>query len=694
MNKYTFHLKGLNCANCASKIEKNLSEKNYLKNLRYNFFNDELVFESDRNLDELKKEIQKVVDSIEPGVIVIEDKKELDEHEEEEEEEEEEEDYSIYKSIFVLITLIILNFVNISEKYTFVFYIVLYIIIGFDVVKSSVTKIIKRNFMDERFLMTIASIAAIVSGEYKEAVAVMLFYTVGEIIQDKAVDSSKKSIEEALKLKPDFANLLKDGEIIKVDPINVSVGERIIIKPGEKVPLDGKIIKGVSNVDTSNISGEFAPISLEVGDEITSGFVNLDSSLEVEVTKEYKEGTIANIIDMVKDASTNKAKVEKFITRFAKIYTPIVILLAVVLFIVLIFLKDFTFKNAIYRASIFLVISCPCALAISVPLTIFAGIGSLSKKSIFVKGGNSLEALTDIDSIAFDKTGTVTKGEFSIAEVEAIKEDKNKILEIASAGEMYSTHPLGKAIARSHKTKKIPMHLNNIGGKGIEFDIDGVNYLVGNKKLMDDFNLKLDRKPNSNCIDVFVANTNEKEILGIIKLKDEIKEGVKDSIADLHNRNIKTYMFSGDKENVVAEVAKEAGIDYFKGSLLPEDKVKEIKKIEEDKKLAFVGDGTNDAPSLASAYLGISMASGSDIAIESSDIVLLRNEISSVVTAIDIAKRVKKIAYQNIFIALGVKVLVLVLGAIGYVSMPLAVFADVGVALICILNSLRVFRSK
>jgi len=688
MNKYTFHLKGLNCANCASKIEKNLSEKNYLKNLRYNFFNDELVFESDRNLDELKKEIQKVVDSIEPGVIVIEDKKELDEHEEEEE------DYSIYKSIFVLITLIILNFVNISEKYTFVFYIVLYIIIGFDVVKSSVTKIIKRNFMDERFLMTIASIAAIVSGEYKEAVAVMLFYTVGEIIQDKAVDSSKKSIEEALKLKPDFANLLKDGEIIKVDPINVSVGERIIIKPGEKVPLDGKIIKGVSNVDTSNISGEFAPISLEVGDEITSGFVNLDSSLEVEVTKEYKEGTIANIIDMVKDASTNKAKVEKFITRFAKIYTPIVILLAVVLFIVLIFLKDFTFKNAIYRASIFLVISCPCALAISVPLTIFAGIGSLSKKSIFVKGGNSIEALTDIDSIAFDKTGTVTKGEFSIAEVEAIKEDKNKILEIASAGEMYSTHPLGKAIARSHKTKKIPMHLNNIGGKGIEFDIDGVNYLVGNKKLMDDFNLKLDRKPNSNCIDVFVANTNEKEILGIIKLKDEIKEGVKDSIADLHNRNIKTYMFSGDKENVVAEVAKEAGIDYFKGSLLPEDKVKEIKKIEEDKKLAFVGDGTNDAPSLASAYLGISMASGSDIAIESSDIVLLRNEISSVVTAIDIAKRVKKIAYQNIFIALGVKVLVLVLGAIGYVSMTLAVFADVGVALICILNSLRVFRSK
>lgn len=688
MNKYTFHLKGLNCANCASKIEKNLSEKNYLKNLRYNFFNDELVFESDRNLDELKKEIQKVVDSIEPGVIVIEDKKELDEHEEEEE------DYSIYKSIFVLITLIILNFVNISEKYTFVFYIVLYIIIGFDVVKSSVTKIIKRNFMDERFLMTIASIAAIVSGEYKEAVAVMLFYTVGEIIQDKAVDSSKKSIEEALKLKPDFANLLKDGEIIKVDPINVSVGERIIIKPGEKVPLDGKIIKGVSNVDTSNISGEFAPISLEVGDEITSGFVNLDSSLEVEVTKEYKEGTIANIIDMVKDASTNKAKVEKFITRFAKIYTPIVILLAVVLFIVLIFLKDFTFKNAIYRASIFLVISCPCALAISVPLTIFAGIGSLSKKSIFVKGGNSIEALTDIDSIAFDKTGTVTKGEFSIAEVEAIKEDKNKILEIASAGEMYSTHPLGKAIARSHKTKKIPMHLNNIGGKGIEFDIDGVNYLVGNKKLMDDFNLKLDRKSNSNCIDVFVANTNEKEILGIIKLKDEIKEGVKDSIADLHNRNIKIYMFSGDKENVVAEVAKEAGIDYFKGSLLPEDKVKEIKKIEEDKKLAFVGDGTNDAPSLASAYLGISMASGSDIAIESSDIVLLRNEISSVVTAIDIAKRVKKIAYQNIFIALGVKVLVLVLGAIGYVSMPLAVFADVGVALICILNSLRVFRSK
>lgn len=687
MSKYIFHLKGLTCANCARKIEDKLKEESELRNLNYDFLNDELTFDAEENSKDLLVKIQEVVDSIEDGVTVTE---EFDE--EIKDEGEEEENFSIYKCIFAFFGLIILHFLDLDKNLEFVFYTLLYIVVGFDIVKSSISKIASGNFMDEEFLMTLASVAAIVSGEYAEAVAVMLFYTVGEIIQDRAVDSSKKSIKEALKLKPEFANLKKGKEIIKVDPTEVSVGEVIVIMPGEKVPLDGKIIKGASNLDTSNISGEFAPISLEVGDEITSGFVNLDSSVEVEVTKAYKEGTIAKIIDMVKNASTNKAKVEKFITRFAKVYTPIVIGLAVILFLVLNFASQLTFKEALYRAAIFLVISCPCALAISVPLTIFAGIGSLSRRSIFVKGGNSIEALTDIDGVAFDKTGTVTKGEFTLAEVEEIKIEKERILEIASVGEMYSTHPIGKAIVKSFKCDKTPEHLTNIGGKGIEFELDGISYLVGNQKLMNDFNLKLEKESNSNYVDVFVADKNE--ILGIIKLRDEIKDGVKDSVNNLHKRGIKTYMFSGDKENVVKEIASEVGIDYYKGSLLPEDKVIEIKDIEKNKKLAFVGDGTNDAPSLASAYLGISMGSGSDIAIETSDIVLLKNDISSVVNAIDIAKKVKKIAYQNIFIALFLKVLVLVLGAIGYVSMPLAVFADVGVALICIVNSLRVFRTE
>ena len=686
MNKYIFHLKGLTCANCAGKIEEKLKETPGMINLNYDFLNDELTFESEKESQDLKNEIQEIVDSIEDGVTVTEDLNE------EIEEEEEEENFSIYKCVFVFFGIIFLHFLNLPEKFRFVSYIVLYVIIGYDIVKASISKIATGNFMDEKFLMTVASIAAIISGEYAEAVAVMLFYTVGEIIQDRAVDSSKKSIREALKLKPEFANLKKGQEISKVDPTEVSVGQVIVIMPGEKVPLDGKIIKGASNLDTSNISGEFAPISLEVGDEITSGFVNLDSSLEVEVTKEYKEGTIAKIIDMVKNASTNKAKVEKFITRFAKIYTPIVIGLAILLFLVLNFASSLTFKESIYRAAIFLVISCPCALAISVPLTIFAGIGSLSRRSIFVKGGNSIEALTDIDGVAFDKTGTVTKGEFTLADVEEIKATRDEILEIAAVGEMYSTHPIAKAIVKSFKTAKMPEHLNNIGGKGIEFELDGKSYLVGNKKLMDDFSLKLENESSSNYVDVFVADKNE--ILGIIKLKDEIKEGVKESVDNLHKRGVKTYMFSGDKENVVKEIATEVGIDYYKGSLLPDDKVREIREIEKNKKIAFVGDGTNDAPSLASAYLGISMGSGSDIAIETSDIVLLKNDISSVVRAIDIAKKVKKIAYQNIFIALILKVVVLVLGAIGYVSMPLAVFADVGVALICILNSLRVFKEK
>lgn len=686
MNKYIFHLRGLTCPVCAGKIEDALIKMPDMDNLHYDLLNDELIFDSDKESTDLKIKIQEVVDSIEEGVTVTENL------EEEIEEEEEEENFSIYKSIFVLIGLVALHFVNLNEKFTIVSYLILYIIIGYDVIRPSINKIATGDFMDEKFLMSVASLAAIIAGEYAEAVAVMLFYTVGEIIQDKAVDTSKNSIKEALKLKPEFANLKKSGEIIKVDPMEVSVGDVILIMPGEKVPLDGRIIKGASNLDTSNISGEFAPISLEVGDEITSGFVNLDSSIEVEVTKEYKEGTIAKIIDMVKNASTNKAEVEKFITRFAKIYTPIVIGLAGLLFLVLNFASSLSFKESIYRAAIFLVISCPCALAISVPLTIFAGIGSLSRRSIFVKGGNSIEALTDIEGVAFDKTGTVTKGEFTIAEVKEIRATRDEILEIASTGEMYSTHPIAKAIVKSFATRKIPGHLNNIGGKGIEFELDGKTYLVGNKKLMEDFSLKFDEESNSNYVDVFVAD--KKEILGIIKLKDQIKEGVKESVENLHKRGVKTYMFSGDKENVVREIATDLGIDYYKGSLLPEDKVREVEEIEKKKKIAFVGDGTNDAPSLASAYLGISMGSGSDIAIETSDIVLLKNDISSVVRAIDIAKKVKKIAYQNIFIALFLKVVVLVLGAIGYVSMPLAVFADVGVALICIVNSLRVFKTE
>lgn len=684
MDKYIFHLRGLTCANCAGKIEEKLKSRDELKNLNYDFLNDELVFESEEESSELRNKIQEIVDSIEDGVVVTEDLGE------EIEEEEEEENFSIYKSIIVLIGLVILHFAKLNEKFTIISYLVLYLIIGYDVIKPSIEKIATGKFMDEKFLMTVASLAAIISGEYAEAVAVMLFYSVGEIIQDKAVDSSKKSIREALKLKPEFANLMIDGEIVKVDPSEVAIGQVILIRPGEKVPLDGKILKGSSNLDTSNISGEFAPVSLEEGDEIISGFVNLDSSLEVEVTKTYKEGTIAKIIDMVKNASVNKAKVEKFITRFAKIYTPIVIGLAVILFLFLNFATDHTAKEALYRAAIFLVISCPCALAISVPLTMFAGIGSLSRRSIFVKGGNSIEALTDIDGVAFDKTGTVTKGEFIIAEVEETSASKDEILEIAAVGEAYSTHPIAKAIVKAFKTKKTPDHLNNLGGKGIEFDLEGKSYLVGNKKLMEDFEISLEKNKESNYVDVFVAD--KEKVLGVIKLKDQIKDGVKESVDELHKRGVKTYMFSGDKDRVVEEIAKEVGIDYYKGSLLPEDKVSEIKKIEEDKRIAFVGDGTNDAPSLASAYLGISMGSGSDIAIETSDIVLLKNDISSIVRAIDIAKRVKKIAYQNIFIALFLKVVVLGLGAVGYVSMPLAVFADVGVALLCIVNSLRVFK--
>ncbi|MET3617482.1 Cd2+/Zn2+-exporting ATPase [Peptoniphilus olsenii] len=686
MISYEFIMRNLGCANCAEKIRAKLDSMDNIEDVKFNINTQKLSLKSDiKDEERLMKIIQEVADSIEDGVKVEENYEFNDE--------EDDDKPSIIKFILVFCSLIFLHFLNLDDKVEFVIYILLFVVVGREVILSAVKGLKRKDFLDEEFLMTVASVAAIVAGEYAEAVAVMLFYSVGEYIQDKAVDNSRKSIKETLKLKPDFANVFRNEELIKIDPVDVNVGDKILIRPGEKVPLDGIITKGISDVDTSNISGEFAPVSLGLGDRIVAGYINLENSLEVKVEKEYREGTIAKIIDLVENASSNKAEIEKFITRFARVYTPIVLSLASILFVLLKFFVGYGFKESLYRSAIFLVISCPCALVLSVPLTMFAGIGSLSKKSIFVKGGNSVEALTDIDAIAFDKTGTITKGKLTVDDILELNANKEEILEIAAIGEKYSTHPIAKAILDKKDIKQNPENLKNISGKGLEFLHNRKKYFVGNSKIIDDNNIKRNLSiENPNKIEVFVAD--EEKLLGIIFLSDTIKEDAKESIDFFKKLNIKTYILSGDKDSIAKEIASQIGVDNARGSLLPEDKLNEINELMKDNKLAYVGDGTNDAPALASAYLGIGMSSGTDIAIESSDIILFNNDISSIVEAIKISKRVKNIAYQNIFIALFLKVVVLILGALGNVSMPLAVFADVGVALICILNSLRVFKSE
>lgn len=694
MNDYKFIIKNLSCANCTNKIVDKLNSLDNIKNASYNFGNETLSLKS--NIDDYKKVksiVEETAKSIEDSVeIQTEDVEKIDK-EESEEISENDKKKEIITFVSVFVALVLLHLVDIKESIKIILYIILYLVVGHEVIFSAIKGLKRKDFMDEEFLMTVASIAAIIAMQYEEAVAVMLFYSIGEFIQDRAVDSSRKSIKEALKLKPDFANVFINGELLKLDPTEVEVGETILIKPGEKVALDGIITKGTSDIDTSNITGEFAPVSLSEEDEITAGYVNINNTLEVKVTKAYNQGTIAKIIDLVENASSKKANVERFITRFARIYTPIVLAFAAILFIAMKFFMGYGFQETLYRAAIFLVISCPCALVISVPLTMFAGIGSLSRESIFIKGGNSIEALTDIDAIAFDKTGTITEGNLSVDEVVEINAKREEILKIASIGESFSTHPIARAIIDEYESDENPKDLKNIDGKGIEFIYDSKKYLVGNSKLIDDNNIKrnLDLE-NPDKIEVFVAN--EQELLGIVELSDSIKSGVKNSMDFFRNEGIETYMFSGDKDSIAKDIAKKVGIQNAKGSLLPEQKVQEIEKINKDKKLAFVGDGTNDAPALATSYLGIGMGSGSDIAIESSDIILFNNDVKSIIKAMKISKNVKRIAYQNIFIALAIKAVVLILGAIGYVSMPLAVFADVGVTLICILNSLRVFRSK
>ena len=560
---------------------------------------------------------------------------------------------------------------------------------------------IKGEVFDENFLMSIATIGAFAIGEFPEAVAVMLFYQVGELFQDYAVDKSRKSIVSLMDIRPDYANVKRNGELKKVNPKEVQIGEIIVVKPGEKIPLDGVVIKGYSMVDTSALTGEPVPREIKEKDEVLSGCVNISGLIEIEVTKEFGESTVSKILDLVENASNKKSKSENFITKFAKYYTPIVVFIALILAIIPPFLLNFgTFTDWLYRALTFLVVSCPCALVISIPLGFFGGIGGSSKVGILVKGSNYLEALSNTEIVVFDKTGTLTEGVFEVQKVEPHIMSKEELIRLSAFAENFSNHPISTSLKKAYGKEIDNMQITNaseISGKGVIANVEGKEVLVGNEKLMQERNIDYIKCNDVGTI-IYIAVNNL--FAGYIVIADRIKKDSKKAITELKKYNIKkTVMLTGDRKNVGENVAKELKMDEVYSELLPNDKVEKVEELMKQKsekgKLAFVGDGLNDAPVLAISDIGIAMGGlGSDAAIEAADIVIMTDEPSKISNAIQISKKTMNIVKQNIVFAITIKILVLILTAFGMSTMWQAVFADVGVSVLAILNSLRALRIK
>lgn len=579
--------------------------------------------------------------------------------------------------------------------------IISYIIVGFDILKEAIENIFKGEIFDENFLMSVATIGAFCIGEFPEAVAVMLFYQIGELFQSYAVDKSRKSISSLMDIRPDYANLCIDGKIEKVNPNEVKIGDTIVVKPGEKIPLDGFIIEGKTTLDTKALTGESLPREAVQGENVLSGCININGLIKIQVTKEYGESTVSKILDLVENASSKKSKSENFITKFAKYYTPIVVGIAVILAIVPpLIIKDASFLDWIYRALSFLVVSCPCALVISIPLSFFGGIGGASKMGILIKGSNYLESLTNTEIVVFDKTGTLTQGVFEVQKVESVEISKQELLKIAAYSEVYSNHPIAKSIKKAYGEEIDEKQIDKIeelSGLGIIATIEGKEVSVGNEKLMNEKQVKFTK-----CSDVgtitYVA-VNDKYV-GYILIADKIKDDAEKTIEELKKNNIKqTVMLTGDRKAVAEDVANKLGIDKVYSELLPDGKVEKVEELLKEKtergKLAFVGDGINDSPVLALADIGIAMGGlGADSAIEAADIVIMTDEPSKIIDAMKISKKTIRIAKENIIFAIIVKIAVLILVTLGLSTMWEAVFADVGVSIIAIINALRALKIK
>ena len=602
------------------------------------------------------------------------------------------------KIIIALVLFFIALIVNFNNEWiNNIIYIISYIIVGLEIIRKAIRNITRGKIFDENFLMTIATIGAFGIGKFPEAVAVMLFYQVGELFQSYAVDKSRKSISGLMDIRPDFANVERNGKLEKVDPDDVKIGDIIIIKPGEKVPLDGYVIEGKSSLDTKALTGESLPREATEGEEVLSGCINLNGVIKVEVTKEYGESTVSKILDLVENASNKKSKSENFITKFAHYYTPIVVITAVILAILPpLIIKDATFSDWLYRALSFLVVSCPCALVISIPLSFFGGIGGASKMGVLIKGSNYLEQLSNTEIVVFDKTGTLTEGVFEVQKVKAIDISEEELLKVTAYSENYSNHPIAlsvkKAFGKEIDEKQI-IKTQELSGLGIIARIGEQDVLVGNEKLMDEKQIKFTK---SNDIGTILYVAIERKYVGYILIADKIKEDSIKAIANLKKNNIKQIvMLTGDRKNVGESVANKLGLDKVYTELLPDGKVEKVETLLKEKsekgKLAFVGDGINDAPVLAISDIGIAMGGlGSDAAIEAADVVLMTDEPSKIVNAIHLSKKTMRIVKENIIFAIFIKVIILILSAFGMSTMWEAVFADVGVSIIAIINALRV----
>jgi len=683
-------LEGLDCASCAYEIEEALKKEGFEFAL-VNFPTKEVVIEGD--IEKAKEIIKRV----EPGVKIIE----KDEHDRNHDHDD------LKKMLYFIIPSLLLFIIGILLRYyyemdnAFVFgiFTMSYLLVGWKVLRNAVVNSVRGNVFDENFLITIATLGAFAIREYPEAVGVMLFYVVGEFFQDLAVNRSRRSIKSLLALKAEYASLKVGEKIVKVKPEELKVGDIIVIKPGERVPVDGIIIEGSSNVDTSALTGESVPRTVKEGEEILSGMVNLSGLLTVKVTKELKESTISRILELVENASARKAKTEKLITRFARYYTPAVVGLAALIALIPPLAFGEPFSDWLYRALVLLVISCPCALVLSIPLGYFGGIGKSAREGILVKGSNFLDALSKATIVAFDKTGTLTKGVFKVTKIEMRNGfTEEEIIKFAALAEAHSNHPIAKAIKEAYGKEineaEIKEH-ENIAGHGVKARIDGVEVMVGNDRLLHRFNIEHDTCRVKGTVAHVVING---KYAGYIIISDEIKEDAPIAVRDLKRLGVKrVIMVTGDNREVAAEIAKQLGLDSFYAELLPEDKVKIIEELEKEKapndKVVFVGDGINDAPVLARADVGVAMgALGSDAAIETADVVIMDDKPAKLPTGIRVARKTQRIVWQNIVFALGVKLAFISLGILGEATMWEAVFADVGVALIAVFNAMRILR--
>lgn len=614
---------------------------------------------------------------------------------------------NLYRIISALVIYIALRIINVENPYLdFFLYLIPYLIVGYDVLKGALHGILNKQVFDENFLMAVATVGAIGLGEYPEAVAVMLFYQIGELFQSYAVGKSRKNISNLMDIRPDYANIEKDGELVKVDPDEVAIGDIITVVVGEKIPLDGIVVEGTSSLNTSALTGESKPRNVKVNDEVISGCINMESPLKIKTTKDFGESTVSKILDLVENATSAKSKSENFITKFAHYYTPIVCYSALAVAILpplvngLILGNGYNWSTWLIRALTFLVVSCPCAIVISIPLSFFGGIGGASSQGVLVKGSNYLEQLSKVKIVAFDKTGTMTKGIFEVTTIHNNEFSKEELLDYAAHGEIFTTHPIGKSIIKEYGKpldKSRVKSVKEIPGKGIKAIIDDKTVLIGNEKLMSEYGVSIIECHDEGTI-VHLALDNHYK--GHIHIGDVIKPTSEKAISELKKIGIRlTVMLTGDERHVGENVAKKLNIDRVYSELLPQDKVSKVEELLKDKKedevLAFVGDGINDAPVLSLADIGIAMgALGSDAAIEAADVVLMDDDPLKIAKAIKIAKKCMRIVYENIFFAIGIKVACLILTAIGIANMWIAIFADVGVMVICVFNAIRALNVK